>query len=300
MRSAVPITRKMVEPFLRRALQEDAAHADRTTRALLPPSLTVRARLVAKSSGILAGGAVAQWTFQLLDPTVRCVLACRDGARLTPGQTILTVVGRAYPILAAERTALNILAHLSGIATLTHDCVRRTKPFPVAICDTRKTLPGLRVLEKYAVRMGGGHNHRMGLADAILIKTNHLRAYRGERIAYTNAITQMIHVAQQKAKGTFVEVEVRNLVEFKAALQVHPDAILLDNWPLPHIRKAVLDAKRYPLYARPLLEVSGGITPRHVHAIAKTGVDRISIGSLTHSAPALDVSLEVVGCVISS
>jgi nicotinate-nucleotide pyrophosphorylase (carboxylating) len=172
------LTRKAVQPIIALALREDTAWRDATSRAVIPHTTRVRARIVAKASGILAGGPVAAWTFQTVDPSLRCVLKRRDGSRIGRGQTILTVEGPARSIFAAERTALNLLGHLSGIATLTAAFVARVRGTQAQIFDTRKTLPGLRTLEKYAVRAGGGHSHRASLAEAILIKTNHLRALR--------------------------------------------------------------------------------------------------------------------------
>jgi len=288
----IALSRKSLQSFIQRALAEDAASRDITSRAILPPEARIRAAIIAKQSGILVGGPLAVWTFQTLDPTLRCTLKRRDGARLAKGQMILTVEGRARSIFAAERTALNFLGHLSGIATLTQEFVRRV-PRRVAILDTRKTLPGLRRLQKYAVRVGGGVNHRMDLADAVLIKTNHLRALKKTKFGIRNvefgiAIQRAVAKAKKLRPKRFVEIEVTNLTEFRAALQAKPNAILLDNWPLSKIRRAVI-LKNSALR----LEVSGGVTLANVRAIARTGVKRISIGRLTHSAPSLDLSLKV-------
>ena len=289
--------KRTIEPLLRQALAEDRARADVTSRALLGPKTTIRAAIIAKASGILAGGAIAAHTFRLVDPSLRCIVHLRDGARLRPGQRILSIWGRARPIFAAERTALNVLAHLCGIATLTHRYVQRVRPSRAQILDTRKTLPGLRALQKYAVRVGGGRNHRSDLAAAILIKTNHLRAAQcGMRnaecgITIKDAITKARCVRPKR----FVEVEVTNLQEFRAALEARPDAILLDNWTLPSVRRTVLLRKSAlrTLHSAPLLEVSGGVNLGNVRQFAKAGVDRLSIGRLTHSVHALDVSLRV-------
>ena len=298
----MPLSKRTVTPLLRRALREDEAFDDLTSRTVLPATCRIRARIVAKASGVLAGGTVARWTFQAVDPSLRCVLRRRDGSRLQRGDAILTIEGRARSIFAAERTALNLLGHLCGIATLTCAFVERARGTRAVIYDTRKTLPGLRLLEKYAVRMGGGRNHRMDLSDAVLIKTNHLRALeQGKRgpqstVHSPQLIEQAITKAKQIRPKRFVEIEVANLAEFHAALNAKPDAILLDNWSLSNIRKAVRLRNRPPstVHRPPLLEVSGGVTLENVRAIAKTGVDRISIGRLTHSAPSLDVSLQVV------
>lgn len=291
MRLSKSSTRRLI----RAALREDAATHDATSRAVIPANLRVRATIIAKSPGILAGAPVAAWTLLEHDPTLRCRLLLRDGSRLTRGTAILTVHGRARAILAAERTALNLLGHLSGIATLTRRFVERVRGTRAQILDTRKTLPGLRALEKYAVRVGGGQNHRNDLAEAILIKTNHLRAC-GMRhaecgIDIQGAIIRARHVKPRR----FVEVEVTNLQEFAVALQARPDAILLDNWLIPEMRKAVRlrhSAPRTP-HSALLLEVSGGVTLRNVRAIADTSVERISIGRLTHSAPWLDMALRI-------
>ena len=294
------LTRKAILPLIKEALREDAPRRDITSRSVLPPGTRVRARVIAKAPGVLAGAQVAAWTFQTLDPAIHCVLKRHDGSRVTRGQTIVMVEGRACSVFAAERTALNFLGHLCGIATLTRRYVERVQGTRARIFDTRKTLPGLRALEKYAVRAGGGQNHRADLAEAILIKTNHLRALHrkfGMRNSeFGMVIREAVAKAKKKAPRRFVEVEVTSLKEFRAAAQARPDAILLDNWRLKDIRNAVrLKNSAFPIPHSALrLEVSGGVTLANVRAIAKTGVDRISIGRLTHSAPALDVSLQVL------
>ena len=299
------LTRKAILPLINAALREDAARRDLTSQRVTPPGLRVRARIIGKSRGILAGGPAAAWVFKTVDPTLRCRLIRREGARLGSGQTALRVEGAARSIFAAERTALNFLGHLCGIATLTRRYVERIRGTRARIFDTRKTLPSLRALEKYAVRIGGGVNHRSDLSEAILIKTNHLKALRArsspQSIVDSPQLIQIIHRTIERAKRVrpkkFVEIEVANLREFEIALEAKPDAILMDNWSLASIRKAVA-IRNYGLRSmdyRLILEVSGGVTLKNVRAIAKTGVDRISIGRLTHSAPSLDVALEVVG-----
>ncbi|MDP3722775.1 MAG: carboxylating nicotinate-nucleotide diphosphorylase [Candidatus Omnitrophota bacterium] len=281
------------------ALAEDAARNDITSRSVIPQKSRIKAAIVAQESGMLAGIDVVARVFTLQDNNLSVRALKKDGSVLKRGQAVLTVEGSARSLFAAERTALNLLGHLSGIATLTSQFVRRVRPFNVTILDTRKTLPGLRRLEKYAVRVGGGQNHRMDLQDDILIKTNHVQAVareaylvkRNERRALL--IQRTIRQAKQRHPGKFVEIEVVNLKEFKAALAEKPHAILLDNWPLRSIRLAVrlrdaLHASRFTL-----LEVSGGVTLANVRAIAATGVERISIGRLTHSAPSLDVALHL-------
>jgi len=296
----------LIFPLVRAALAEDAARRDSTSAAVINPAQHARAVIRAKAPGIIAGAQVACWVFEALEPSLRCTIRRRDGQTVAPGQTILTVAGSARSILAAERTALNFLGHLSGIATLTRQFVKRVYSYPVKIMDTRKTLPGLRRLEKYAVRIGGGHNHRMGLHDAVLIKTNHLKAmghgacpprlanHQGGR---GQTIQEALQATKQQRPRKLVEVEVMNLREFRAALKAKPDSIMLDNWSLADIRKAVRlrnTMAHGPWPMSPLLEASGGVTLSNVRALAKTGVDRISIGRLTHSAPALDVALEVL------
>lgn len=295
----IRLSRQVVQPFIRQALREDGAFRDVTSVAVIPVTERVAARIVAKESGVLAGAPIAVWAFQMVDFSLRCAVRYREGTSLRKGQTILTVEGRARSVFAAERTALNFLGHLSGVAMLTAEYVHEARGTHAKIFDTRKTLPGLRLLEKYAVRVGGGHNHRMGLDDAVLIKTNHLRALA--RPPSTVHGPQMIHEAVEHARQVtpkrFIEVEVTDLDEFMAALYTRPNAILLDNWGLADIRRAVQMRNSAPrtLHPRlPRLEVSGGVTLANVRAIAKTGVDRISIGRLTHSAPALDVSLAVM------
>ena len=281
------LSRKAVLPLILQALREDAASQDVTSRAVLSEHTRIKTRIITKSTGILAGGQVAVWTFQTLDASLRCTPHVQEGGQLTRGQQILTVEGRARSIFAAERTALNFLGHLSGIAILTHAFVERTRGTRAGIYDTRKTLPGLRLLEKYAVRLGGGENHRSDLSDAILIKTNHLRVLNQDHFAA--AIQQAVLKARHVKPKKFVEVEVASFREFEAALGAGPDAILLDNWQPDEIHEAALRRSN-----KILLEASGGVTLDNVQVFARTGVDRISIGHLTHSAPALDVSLEVI------
>ena len=299
------LSRTAIDSLIQRALSEDAASRDATSRAVIPATTRIRARLLAKAPGVLAGGPLAAQVFRVVDPSLHCKLRARDGATLIRGQTIVTVEGRARSIFAAERTALNLLGHLSGIATLTRRYVEAVRGSRAQVFDTRKTLPGLRLLEKYAVQLGGGQNHRANLADAVLIKTNHLRAIRNQQSAISTGLATAVEKARKRTRRKFVEVEVTNLRELKAALAARPDAILLDNWRVTDIRKAVKLRNALP---RPAgrnrrgghasrftkLEVSGGVTLANVRAIAKTGADRISVGRLTHSAPSLDVSLKVL------
>ncbi len=286
---------RLIRPLIRRALQEDVRRGDLTTNAVVPPGARIRADVRAKAAGIVAGVNAARWVFETVDRRIRCTAKRKDGHAVRAGQVILTLHGPARSILTAERTALNFLGHLSGVATLTRAYVRRAGSARIAVLDTRKTIPGLRMLEKDAVRAGGGQNHRRGLDDAVLIKTNHLKAISNQQSAVSKNIPAAVRQAKRRAKGKTVEIEVTNLREFMAALHAKPDVILLDNWALGDIRKAVTIRKLVPRHSSlvPLLEVSGGVTLANIRAIAKTGVERISIGRLTHSAPALDVSLEV-------
>ena len=273
-----------LKPLLVRALAEDLGRGDLTTRCLEIHG-RAEARLLAQAPGVASGLALLQPLFALLDRRIRVRLLARDGARVRPGQVLAVLDGPTPSLLAGERTALNLVMHASGVATLTRryvDAVRGTK---AVILDTRKTLPGLRLIEKHAVAMGGGRNHRLGLHDQVLIKNNHL-ACLGHGIA--GAVAQ----ARERAGRAFIEVEARSLKDALAAAGARPDAVLLDNFSVPALRAAVRAIrKRFP--RRPLLEASGGITLETLRAVARTGVDRISVGALTHSAPALPMALRL-------
>jgi nicotinate-nucleotide pyrophosphorylase (carboxylating) len=296
------VLRQHVQPLILRALQEDLGRGDLTSKAVIPVQRHIHAQVIAKAPGIVAGTMIARWVFQTVDRRIRCHVKRMDGQPVRRGGVIFTVHGPAQSVLATERTALNFLGHLSGIATLTHQFVQKVRDTRAAIFDTRKTLPGLRVLEKYAVRVGGGSNHRLGLDDAVLIKTNHLRALEKSsgggrwKVESGKLIETAIGRAKRIRPKKFVEIEVTNMREFKAALREKPNAILLDNWPVKEIRRAVHLRNLPPstFHLPPMLEVSGGVTLHNVRAIARTGVDRISVGRLTHSAPVLDAALEVI------
>lgn len=268
-----------VEAIVKRALREDIGKGDITTNLLIPKGVKTEARIIAKEKGILAGLKVARLVFKTLDKEVRFSSHLRDGDEVYPGEVIAILYGEARALLMGERTALNFLQRLSGIATLTRKFVERCKGTGVKILDTRKTTPGLRSLEKYAVRVGGGKNHRMGLYDMILIKDNH--------IIMTGGIDKAIKRVRGKRK---VEVEVKNLKEFREALRLKVKRIMLDNMGVREVKKAVEIAK-----GRMKLEVSGGINLKNVRKFAETGVDYISVGALTHSAKALDISMEIEG-----
>jgi len=271
------------EPLIDLAIAEDIGPGDVTSEAVLPAGLNVRGRITAKSTGVIAGLPVAEAVFARVDPTLRFTTYVEDGDRVAPGDLVAEVVGPARGMLAAERTALNFLQQLSGIATLTRAFVDSIAATKTAILDTRKTHPGHRLLEKYAVRMGGGQNHRLGLHDMLLIKDNHIEA--------AGSITAAVERARAAQPGLPVEVEVKNLDELREALALEVDRIMLDNMGLDEMDAAVrLTAGRVEL------EASGGIGLERAAAIAATGVDYISVGALTHSAPALDLSMDVTSC----
>ena len=269
------------------ALAEDAAWRDVTTSALVPPDQQGQAVIVVKAEGVLAGLPVAEAVFHAVDGSLALEAALPEGARLSPGQAVARIAGALNPILRAERVALNFLQRLSGVATATARLAEALEGLPTRLLDTRKTTPGLRALEKYAVLVGGGHNHRFSLADGVLIKDNHLAALkaRGEGIAGA------VRLARLGSPHTLrVEVEVTTVDQALEALAAGAEVLLLDNMELEDMRRAVAVAR-----GRALTEASGGITLDNVRAVAETGVDFVSAGAVTHSAPALDMSLEVRG-----
>ena len=276
----MPPDRFVVEDVVRRAIAEDVGPGDITTLAVVLPEAQATAHLVARVSGVLAGCDVAAAVFQMIDPEVVIEACVRDGETLTPGRRIMTVHGPARGILTAERVALNFAQRLSGIATLTARYVAAVRGTGAGIIETRKTTPGLRALEKYAVRAGGGHNHRFALYDGILIKDNHLVAAGSVRGAVLSARAQAPHTMR-------VQVEVETLAQVQEALEADTDAILLDNMPPDQMEAAV-----GLIAGRAVVEASGDITLENVRAAADTGVDVISVGALTHSAPALNLGLD--------
>jgi nicotinate-nucleotide pyrophosphorylase (carboxylating) len=276
---------KQVERIVKESLAEDLACGDVTTDSLISPDIKGKATVLIKRDGMLAGIDVAGEVFKQVDGSVRFKALAEDGAKVRKGDIVATVEGRAASILKAERTALNFLQHMSGIATETARYVEAVSGTKAVITDTRKTIPGLRMLEKYAVRAGGGKNHRMNLADGVLIKDNHLVALRASGIGLKEAVRK----ARQRApKDLKVEVEVESVEQAREALAAGADIIMLDNMNLDDMRKVVKLVK-----GKALLEASGGITLDNVRSVAETGVDLISIGALTHSARALDISLEL-------
>jgi nicotinate-nucleotide pyrophosphorylase (carboxylating) len=284
--NTLPLSADSLRELLRGFLEEDIGSGDRTTEATVGAGQIAEGEFLAKSELVLAGLDVAMETFRLLDPNVEHKFVCRDGDRVLPGQTIAWIRGRARALLGAERVALNLLQRLSGIATSTRAYVDAVAGTGATILDTRKTTPGLRALEKYAVRAGGGTNHRLGLNDAILIKENHVRLAGG--------VAPAVRAAQAHRGGVkWIEVEVDSLAELDDALRERPDAILLDNFTPELAREAVGRARAFDPDRRIALEASGGITLANVRQFAEAGVDRISVGALTHSAPAADISLEI-------
>ncbi len=280
MRPAEPLP-ALYEELLRRALAEDLGTAgDLTTEAVVPPEARASARLVARRAGRIAGLGPALAVFRLLSTEVEIERRVEDAADVAAGALLARLAGPARALLTGERTALNLLGRLSGIATATRDLAALLAGTRARLACTRKTTPGLRALEKYAVRCGGGESHRFGLHDAVLIKDNHLAVAGGVREAVRRARAAVGHLV-------VVEVEVDGLDQLREALAAGADVVLLDNMPPPQLREAVAIAG-----GRVPLEASGGVRPETLRAIAESGVDLISVGWLTHSAPALDVALD--------
>ncbi len=269
------------EPLVRAALAEDIGSGDITTTLCVPAEARATATVLAKSPGVIAGLEVAALAFRLLDPDARWEALVADGFPVadTP-MPLATVTGRAQALLTAERVALNFLQHLSGVATVTARYVAAVAGTGARIVDTRKTTPGLRMLEKYAVRVGGGHNHRLGLSDCVLIKDNHIQAAGGIANAVAGAKAQIPHTMK-------IEVETDTLAQVGEALEAGADIILLDNMALDTLRRAVA-----MIGGRAVAEASGGLSLDRVAAVAATGVQILSVGALTHSAPALDIGLD--------
>ncbi len=267
------------------ALEEDGAGDDVTTRALVPGDQRGSGVFLAKAAGVICGLPVAEAAFAALDPSLRFEALVNEGARVTPGDQLARVEGPLAPILSAERVALNCVQRLSGIATATRALVDAVAGLPVRILDTRKTTPGLRPLERYAVRCGGGQNHRYNLSDAVLIKDNHLAAARARGLS----IAQALDAARRGVPaGMRVEIEITSVDEAREALEAGATELLLDNMSLNDIRCVVALARGHAT-----LEASGNVTLANVRAIAETCVECISAGWITHSAPALDMSLEI-------
>ena len=275
------------------ALEEDGARRDVTTDALVGPDRSCEAEVVVKQDGVVCGLPLAARACEMFDERLRLRALCEDGAEVGEGTVVAALSGPAGSILKIERTLLNFLQHLSGIATLTHRFCDEVAGTGAEIFDTRKTTPGWRALEKYAVRCGGGRNHRMGLSDQVLIKDNHLHLWRSGESA-ERSIADAVEAARRAAGDMRVEVEVADLKELAEALPARPDIIMLDNMTPQAVREAAEMVRRAGA-TRPslLLEVSGGINLGNVRAYAEAGADMISIGALTHSAPALDIALDI-------
>lgn len=271
-----------IKNLIKQALKEDIGKGDVTTNALIPPKQQAKAVIVAKQSGVIAGLDIVRAVFTQLDKNINVRILVKDGDKVSANQKIIEIKGKARAILTAERTALNFMSHLSGIATLTRQFVDKANPYNAKILDTRKTMPGMRLLEKCAVKCGGGVNHRIGLWDGVLVKDNHIAVLGGEFSSI---------IIKKASKNMPIEIEVKNLNELKEALKAKVDTILLDNMSISQIKKSVAIRGK----ARVLLEVSGGVNLANVRQIAKAGPDRISIGALTHSAKALNLSLIING-----
>lgn len=270
---------------LRRALDEDLGSGDITSECFIPSEQCSTAAIVARESSVLAGSEIAAEIFRLVDPTIQIVIRQNDGASLSAGDTVLTAAGPTRALLAAERTALNFLQRLSGIATLTRKFVNAVAGTDAIILDTRKTTPGLRELERLAVRSGGGFNHRFGLFDAVLAKDNHLTVTNDAK-----SLQRALNEARRRRHGISLEIEADTLDQVRLLLSLHGiDIILLDNMTNTQLREAVALRGEKPI----LLEASGGVNLDTVAAIAATGVNRISVGALTHSARAVDFALEI-------
>ena len=279
-----PLPHLMIDPVVRAALIEDLGRAgDITTDAVVPAEAQAATALVARQPGVIAGLDLARLAFRLVDPSIEMKIERNDGSRLSPGDLIATIAGPARGILTAERVALNFLCHLSGVASATAGIADAIRPYKTRVTCTRKTMPGLRALQKYAVRVGGGSNHRFGLDDAVLIKDNHVAVAGGIKPAIERARAAVGHLVK-------IEVEVDTLAQLEEALAVGVDAVLLDNMSPETLRRAVAMVDR-----RAITEASGRINPETAPAIAASGVDLISVGWLTHSAPVLDIGLDYRG-----
>ncbi len=278
--ASIPTTE--LKQLIMNALAEDQGTGDITSMLTIPPDCTIAASMVTRSAGILAGMPVVHEVYRQLNPNVRVHECCSDGCKLVPGTVLCTITGDARAILTGERVALNFVQRLSATATLTRAFVERIQGTSARIVDTRKTTPGLRALEKYAVRCGGGNNHRFGLYDAVLIKDNH--------IAACGSISEAVGRARDGAPHTMtITVECDSYEQVQEALDAGTDIVLLDNMTLDDLRRSVAS-----IGSRAIAEASGGITLDNVAEIAQTGVDIISVGALTHSAGSLDIGLDIV------
>ncbi|UOF91839.1 carboxylating nicotinate-nucleotide diphosphorylase [Fodinisporobacter ferrooxydans] len=275
------LEKRQITPIVQNALSEDVGYGDITTNSIVPKESTAKAVILTKEPGVIAGLEVAKTAFELIDPLLQMKTLVPEGEKLASGQVVMEIEGSARSILTAERVALNFLQRMSGIATKTLQFVEMIRYYNAKIVDTRKTTPGLRILEKYAVTVGGGRNHRFGLFDAVLIKDNHIAVAGGVREA-------IVAVRHKIPHTTRVEVEVEALEQIDEALEVKADIIMLDNMSTEQMHQAV-----EKIAGRAVVEASGGITEETLVEIAKTGVDYISVGALTHTIRSLDISLDI-------
>ncbi|OGX39649.1 MAG: nicotinate-nucleotide diphosphorylase (carboxylating) [Omnitrophica WOR_2 bacterium RIFCSPHIGHO2_02_FULL_50_17] len=278
-----------INRIIEMALREDTARNDVTTNSLIDPRQIARAEIVVRQEAVVCGLDIVQRVFQKLDKSVKLRFFCKEGEKVRKDTRILLLKGKTRALLSGERTALNFLGHLSGVASAARQYVEAIYPCRTKILDTRKTTPGLRVLEKYAVRCGGAFNHRRNLQEMVIIKDNHRTACRQDQ----SIVGMVSHLRRITRK--VVEVEVDTLPQFQEALEAGADVILLDNMTAVQIQKAVQMRGRMKKRPSPLLEASGGITLQNVRRMAQTGVERISIGALTHSHRFVDVSMELAG-----
>lgn len=272
--------RKIIDRIINNALMEDMNNGDVTSETLINSNILIEGRLIAKEEGVIAGCEIFTRTFNLVDENININWFIKEGEKVKSGQKIAEVVGAAVNILMAERTALNLLQRMSGIASMTSEFVAKTEGTRAKVVDTRKTMPGLRVLDKYSVKAGGGHNHRFNLSDAVMIKDNHIVAMGGIKQAIAKAKIEIPHTMK-------IEVEVENFDQLNEALEAKADIIMLDNMSVENIKKAVAINQN-----RAILEVSGNVSLKNVREIACTGIDVISVGALTHSVRAMDISLK--------
>jgi len=271
-----------IDKIIEQALLEDIGTGDITTESVIPLNLKAKGIIKTSDEGVVAGLDIACLVFKKLDSEICFQSKMKDGNKILPEEILAEITGPARIILKGERVTLNFLQRLSGIATITSKFCQEVKDLPVRIVDTRKTTPGLRILEKYAVRMGGGHNHRFGLYDAVLIKDNHIAVAGGIKSAVNSVRKQISHTVK-------IEVEVENLSQLQETLEMKVDIVMLDNMNLDTMIEAVKMVK-----GKALIEASGGVTLKNVREIAQTGVDLISVGALTHSVKSLDISMEIL------